>query len=55
MKIRHFISITSLDTEEFIKVFIPNLPEFQLEVIYYIHSLGPVGHLGYIKILNLLN
>ena len=74
---RHFISITSLDIEEFIKVFIytiyklystlntiisnrgslfiSNLSELQLEVIYYIYSLSLIGHLGCIKILNLFN
>ena len=37
------------------QVFVPNLPELQLKVIYYIHSLGPIGHLGHVKTLNLLN
>ena len=37
------------------QVFVPNSPKLELEVVYCIHSLGPAGHLGHIKTLNLLN
>jgi hypothetical protein len=37
------------------QVFIPNLPKLQLEVVYRIYSLGPTGHPGRIKTLDLLN
>jgi len=37
------------------QVFIPNLPKLRLEVVHRIYSLGPAGHPGYIKTLNLLN
>jgi len=36
-------------------VFVPNLPELRLEVVYRTHSLGPAGHLGRVKTLDLLN
>jgi hypothetical protein len=37
------------------RVFIPDLPKLQLEVVYRTYSLGPAGHLGRVKILDLLN
>src|SRR6266702_175869 len=37
------------------QIFIPNSPKLKLEVIYYMYSLGPAGHLGRVKTLNLIN
>src|SRR5271170_1373514 len=37
------------------RVFVPNLPELRLEVIYRTHSSGPAGHPGRVKTLDLLN
>ena len=37
------------------QVFVPDLPKLLLEVIYRTHSLGPIGHLGRVKTLDLLS
>jgi len=36
-------------------VFIPNLPKLWLEVVHCTYNLGPVGYLGCVKTLDLLN